>query len=322
VNANDAQATPQGEEPLSAVDRQSSVVPAPIIAIKVDVDTYVGTRDGVPRLLDIMERAGIKATFYFSMGPDNSGKAIRRIFTRKGFLKKMLRTGAPSAYGIRTMLYGTLLPAPQIGASFPDILRETAARGHETGVHCWDHVYWHDYLPRLTRNQVATELKHGSELFRDIMGQSPKTTAAPGWTVSATSLELQDSMGLDFCSDGRGLAPFYPVFDGKRFATLQIPSTWPTLDEILGSDGIDGHTVNDFYLSQLKDGLNVHTIHAEMEGGVMAESFVELIGRLKAAGARFVTLGEAAAACRESAPDATLSMGEIPGRAGLVALQG
>jgi undecaprenyl phosphate-alpha-L-ara4FN deformylase len=52
------------------------------IALKVDVDTYVGTRDGVPQLLAILERFGIKATFYFSLGPDNSGKAIRRIFTR------------------------------------------------------------------------------------------------------------------------------------------------------------------------------------------------------------------------------------------------
>jgi undecaprenyl phosphate-alpha-L-ara4FN deformylase len=294
----------------------------PVVAIKVDVDTYAGTRDGVPRLLEIMERAGIKATFYFSMGPDNSGKAIRRIFTRKGFLQKMLRTGAPSAYGIRTMLYGTLLPAPQIAASFPEILRETAARGHETGVHCWDHVLWHDYLPRMAREKVAAELTRGAELFRSIMGQAPSTTAAPGWTVSAASLELQDSMGLGFCSDGRGYAPFYPVFGGRRFNTLQVPSTWPTMDEILGSNGIDAHTINDFYLSQLKDGLNVHTVHAEMEGGIMADSFIELLGRLQKAGARFVTLGEAAAAHRGSAPGAPLSMGELPGRAGLVAIQG
>ena len=294
----------------------------PIIAIKVDVDTYTGTRDGVPRLLDIMERAGIKGTFYFSMGPDNSGKAIRRIFTRKGFLQKMLRTGAPGAYGIRTMLYGTLLPAPDIAGSFPEVLRETAARGHETGVHCWDHIHWHDHLPRMSVKEVAAELTRASELFRRLMGQGPITTAAPGWTVSAASLELQDSMGLDFCSDGRGYAPFYPVFQGRRFATLQIPSTWPTMDEILGTDGLDGATINDFYLSQLKSGLNVHTVHAEMEGGVMAQSFVTLLERLQAAGVRFVTLGEAAAAYRESAPEAELSMGELPGRAGLVAIQG
>jgi undecaprenyl phosphate-alpha-L-ara4FN deformylase len=294
----------------------------PVVALKVDVDTYAGTRDGVPRLLDIMERAGIKATFYFSMGPDNSGKAIRRIFTRKGFLQKMLRTGAPGAYGIKTMLYGTLLPAPQIAASFPEVLRETAARGHETGVHCWDHVLWHDYLPRMARSEVAAELARGAELFQRIMGQAPQTTAAPGWTVSAASLELQDSMGLAFCSDGRGRTPFYPVLGGTRFATLQIPSTWPTMDEILGRDGLDGATINDFYLSQLRNGLNVHTIHAEMEGGILSQSFIALLERLQAAGVRFVTLGEAAAAHRDSAPEAPLTMGELTGRAGLVAIQG
>ena len=318
----DGKSNPVPRGPLSPGDPKSALGSGPVVAIKVDVDTHSGTRDGVPRLLDIMERAGIKATYYFSMGPDNSGKAIRRIFTRKGFLQKMFRTGAPGAYGIRTMLYGTLLPAPQIAASFPEVLRETAARGHETGVHCWDHVLWHDYLPRMAREKVAAQLSRGAELFQRIMGQEPTTTAAPGWTVSAASLELQDAMGLAFCSDGRGYAPFYPVFQGKRYATLQIPSTWPTMDEILGTNGLDATTINDFYLSQLKDGLNVHTIHAEMEGGVMAQSFVTLLERLQATGVRFVTLGEAAAAYRESAPEAPLSMGELPGRAGLVAIQG
>jgi peptidoglycan/xylan/chitin deacetylase (PgdA/CDA1 family) len=304
------------------IKADSGIDRTPVVALKVDVDTFAGTRDGVPRLMEILEAAGIRATFYFSMGPDNSGKAIRRVFTRKGFLKKMLRTGAPSAYGLKTMLYGTLLPAPQIAASLPDVLRQTEGRGHETGVHCWDHVYWHDYLPRLSRDKVAAELKKAADLFRKIIGHAPTTTAAPGWTVSATSLELQDAMGLSFSSDGRGYAPFYPVFSGKRYNTLQIPSTWPTLDEILGANGLDGSTVNDFYLSLLKPGLNVHTIHAEMEGGIMADSFIDLLQRLKAAGVRFVTLGEAAAAYRDSAPDAPLTMGELPGRAGLVAIQG
>jgi undecaprenyl phosphate-alpha-L-ara4FN deformylase len=276
----------------------------------------------VPRLLEIMDQAGIRGTFYFSMGPDNSGKAIRRIFTRKGFLQKMLRTGAPSAYGIKTMLYGTLLPAPQIGQSFPDILRMTKGQGHETGVHCWDHVHWHDHLPRLSPAQVAGELGKATSLFREILGEETATTAAPGWTVSASSLELQDSMRLSHCSDSRGYAPFYPVFAGKRYATLQIPSTWPTMDEILGSDGIDATNINDFYLSKLREGLNVHTIHAEMEGGVMADSFFNLVERLQRKGARFVTLAEAAAQFGANAPDAELAMGELPGRAGLVAIQG
>ena len=74
------------------------------IAIKIDVDTKRGYDEGVPRMLDVFKQENIKATFFFSMGTDNSGKAIRRIF-RKGFLTKMLRTKAPSTYGFKTMMY-------------------------------------------------------------------------------------------------------------------------------------------------------------------------------------------------------------------------
>jgi undecaprenyl phosphate-alpha-L-ara4FN deformylase len=292
------------------------------IALKVDVDTYVGTRDGVPRLLDILERFGIRATFYFSMGPDNSGKAIRRIFTRKGFLKKMLRTKAPSVYGFRTLLYGTLLPAPQIGTSFPDVLRETARRRHEVGIHCWDHVKWHDYLPWLPKPVTALELGRASALFEEILGYRARTTAAPGWTVSPDSLEIQDAMGLDYCSDSRGAAPFFPVMAGRRFRTLQVPTTWPTMDELLGEGNITAANINDHYLSLVRPGLNVHTIHAELEGNAVTGVFTDLLERLTGLGVRFVTMAEAAAEFGAGAADAPLAMGELPGRAGLVAVQG
>ena len=294
----------------------------PTIALKVDVDTYVGTRDGVPQLLDILERFGIRATFYFSMGPDNSGKAIRRIFTRRGFLKKMLRTRAPSVYGWRTLLYGTLLPAPMIAESFPEILKKTEALGHVVGIHCWDHVKWHDYLPWLPKPITALELGRASALFAEIIGHRTRTTAAPGWTVSPDSLEIQDAMNLDYCSDGRGRAPFFPVMGGRRFKTLQIPTTWPTMDELLGEGGITVENINEHYIPLLKPGLNVHTIHAELEGKTLAPVFADLLQRLAALGVRFVTLTEAAEEFGRNAADSPLAMGELPGRAGKVAVQG
>jgi peptidoglycan/xylan/chitin deacetylase (PgdA/CDA1 family) len=297
-------------------------MPVPVIALKVDVDTYAGTRDGVPRLLEILERAGVHATFYFSMGPDNSGKAIRRIFTRKGFLKKMLRTRAPSMYGIKTMLYGTLLPPPMIAGSFPGILQRTAALGHEVGIHCWDHVKWHDLLPWMPKQTTLMELGRASSLFQEIFGFRAGTTAAPGWTVSAESLEIQDAMQLTYCSDARGRAPFYPVWQGRRFSTLQIPTTLPTMDELLGENGITAGNINDHYLSLITPALNVHTIHAELEGNIMATPFIELLAALKERGARFVTLAEVAAEAAATAPDNPIAMGEIAGRAGRVALQG
>jgi peptidoglycan/xylan/chitin deacetylase (PgdA/CDA1 family) len=291
------------------------------VALKVDVDTYAGTRDGVPNLLADMAGFGVKGTFYFSMGPDNSGKAIRRIFTRPGFLKKMLRTKAPAAYGIKTMLYGTLLPAPMIASCFPDLLRETEKAGHEVGIHCWDHVKWHDYLPSFPKGEAEMEMRKASELFEKILGHSATTTAAPGWSVSPDSLEVQDAMRLAYCSDGRGTHPFYPVMGGQRFQTLQLPTTLPTADEILGENGITPDNIHEFYCNKLTDELNVLTIHAELEGNAIRPSFVRLLERFRSEGVRCITLGEAAAGIT-SAPACLLFMGEIEGRAGKVAIQG
>jgi undecaprenyl phosphate-alpha-L-ara4FN deformylase len=52
-------------------------VSGPRLARTVDVDTYRGTLEGVPRLLDLFAKEGVKATFFFSLGPDTSGKAIK-----------------------------------------------------------------------------------------------------------------------------------------------------------------------------------------------------------------------------------------------------
>ena len=80
------------------------------IALKVDVCNRRSLEEGVPGLLRILGEFGVQASFFVAFGPDNSGKAVRRIFQR-GFLRKMIRTRAPSTYGLKTLLYGTLLRA-------------------------------------------------------------------------------------------------------------------------------------------------------------------------------------------------------------------
>jgi peptidoglycan/xylan/chitin deacetylase (PgdA/CDA1 family) len=208
-----------------------------------------------------------------------------------------------------------------IAASFPGVLRETEQQGHEVGIHCWDHVKWDDYLPWFPKHLTAMELGRASALFEEILGRRTATTAAPGWTVSPDSLEVQDALGLSYSSDGRGTAPFYPVMGGRRFRTLQIPTTLPTADEILGENGVTPENIHDYYCSKLHDGLNVLTIHAELEGNAIRSSFVRLLERFQQEGVRCITLGEAVRDL-SGAPACTISMGEIPGRAGNVAIQG
>ena len=61
------------------------------IVLKIDVDTLRGTREGVPNLARIFDRFKARATFLFSLGPDHTGWAMRRVL-RPGFLKKVSRT--------------------------------------------------------------------------------------------------------------------------------------------------------------------------------------------------------------------------------------
>ena len=296
-------------------------MPQPVVALKIDVDTYVGTQEGVPVLLDLLARHNAKGTFYFCLGPDHTGRALRRIFTHKGFLQKALRSGAPSAYGLKTMLYGVLLPGPVIYQKCGEIMRQTEQQGHEVGIHAWDHTNWHDFLIKSDLSFVKSELGQAAKGFKQVFDRLTTTTAAPGWTVSPDSLSLQDQMELSYCSDSRGSHPFFPVMNGQRFSTLQIPTTLPTADELLGRDGLTPEALPDYYLQQLKPGLNVLTIHTELEGGLIRNSFSRLLELLQHNNIPCITLAEA----REQvvdAPACQLSMGMIAGRSLPVALQG
>jgi len=290
-----------------------------ILVLKVDVDTLKGYLEGVPRMAEVLRRQKVKASFYFSFGPDNSGKAIFRIF-RKGFISKMLRTKAPSTYGLETMMYGTLLPAPMIVQSNAQILKDILAEGHECGLHAWDHVKWQDKLPKLSAAQIREELQKAAILFENILEIKPRAFAAPGWQLTAPALEALNSFNFDYVSNTRGQSPFMPTLEGRDFNTPEIPSTLPTMDEIFGADGINDDTVVSHYLSLLKPGLNVHTVHAEMEGGAKIKQFEDLIAGAIAKGYEIKPLSEIARALKKL-PRGVVEQGFLPGRAGTVAVQ-
>ena len=268
------------------------------LAIKIDIDTLKGYREGLPRLLDILKAHGVRASIFFSMGPDESGKALRRIF-RRGFLAKMLRTRAPSD---------------------PSLLCRALDEGHECGIHAWNHVLWQDRLPRMTQDVIRHELGMAMELFQMVSGVRPSCCAAPGWQVTPDSLAVQDELGFAYCSDTRGSAPFLPRMGGQTFRTPQVPSTLPTLDELLGREGVSAENAADYYLDLLEPGLNVLTIHTEMEGGAMSEAFNAFLNACSEGALTFMTLGEALAASLPL-PEADVEMCPIPGRAGTVATQ-
>jgi peptidoglycan/xylan/chitin deacetylase (PgdA/CDA1 family) len=299
---------------------------APRLAIKVDVDTLEGFRKGVPALLKVLEDQEVKASFFLSLGPDNSGRAIFRVFRQRGFLEKMWRTRAPALYGFRTMFYGTLLPAPLIGAAAPDLPARIAALGHEVGLHGYDHVRWHDCLIYLKVEEVAKEVEQAQETFTSLLGRRAQAFAAPGWQCTQISRAVLAAQGFFYASDTRGYTPYFPRFGREVSALLEIPTTLPTLDELLGFKGCTPDIFSHLILDRLASGQpQVLTIHAEMEGGPYRREFARLLERCRDRGVDFFRLEDWA---RElltqpgEIPVAPVTFMRLPGRAGQVSGQG
>ena len=294
------------------------------LALKVDVDTDRGTRIGVPNLVADCREVEAPASFLFSLGPDQTGRAITRIF-RPGFFRKVSRTSVVQIYGVRTLLNGTLLPAPHIGRRNPGVMRAVRDAGFEVGIHCYNHYRWQDYVQRMPLAEVRAEFVAARAEFLRVFGHEAKTAGAAGWQSNARSREVYDEADLLYASDTRGGGAFFPRVDGRAFRTLEIPSTLPTFDELMGRPEYPDSAIVPHYLSLLRaDRPNVLTIHAEIEGMGRRALFRELLRACRQAGVQFIRMDDLARellANRAAIPVRDQVQTEIDGRSGFVASQ-
>jgi undecaprenyl phosphate-alpha-L-ara4FN deformylase len=294
------------------------------LALKVDVDTLRGTRRGVPALLTALGEAGADATFLFSLGPDHTGRVIRRVF-RPGFLGKQMRTSALATYGFKTLLYGTLLPGPDISRHAGAIMRQVRDAGFEVGIHCFDHVTWQDFVTRRGPEWTARQIDLAVERFETVFAERPRIHGAAGWQMNEAALRHEEHLGFTYASDTRGQFPFVPLIAGQRSRCPQLPTTLPTLDELIGVDGATPENVHEVLLRLTRvppPHGHVFTLHAELEGMALLPVLRRLLAGWRAQGYELVSMASVHAALDVAQlPACEVVAGTVPGRSGELACQ-
>ena len=193
------------------------------IALKVDVSSRQGAEQGVHNLLKLLKQYDVKASFFFSTSLESNSSGIFQALSR-----------AREVFGKASRSEETT-PSP---ALFKAVLAVVEA-GHDAGVSAHDPEAWIKHAAFGDEDWTRLQLALAIDSMQQIIGQAPLMFGAAGWQVNPHLLAREENLGFSFASDTRGKYPFYPVLQNVHSSCPQIPTTLPTLAEMLGRAGID-----------------------------------------------------------------------------------
>ena len=283
------------------------------VALRVEVNSLRGLRQGVPNLMRLFSEFQVRASFFFPVGHDLAGRSLSRTW------RERRRLGLPS------LAYGTLLPAPSLGSEGAELMAAARANGHEVGLFGLSPVQWLRRLAFADEYWVKQQYAQMWSSYLDFGGAAPSAMATPGWQVNPALLEGLSAKRFRYSSLSRGKFPYYPVLQGARSGVPEIPTTLPTVDELLQQPGVSTDNVHEYLYAESRHLLpagHVFTASAEREGLELLSLMEKLLVMWKGQDGSVRALGDVL----KDIDLATLShhqvgWGEVEGGAGPMAMQ-
>jgi peptidoglycan/xylan/chitin deacetylase (PgdA/CDA1 family) len=264
------------------------------LGLKVDVATSRGARIGVPRLMELFSRHNAGASFFFALGPER-------------------------------LLHRSWLPGAELGRRRAALLRNVRDAGFEVGIQAFDPVRWMSRSVEAGQAWTREQMEHACASFMRVFGVPPHAHAASGWRMNRHAWRLTQRLGFRYSSDTRGSCPYIPVCNAEVVACPQLPTTLPTLEELIARDRIrDEEAVGAMLRATANPPLTGHvfSMRAEREGLRYAPLLDELLAAWRAQGYTFTPLQDFLLDINLARlPRHAVAEGTVPGRTPPVALQ-
>ena len=197
--------------------------------------------------------------------------------------------------------------------------------GFETGVRAYEPLRWRHRAAHAEPAWIEAEMQRAIDRYARVLDEPPRVHGAAGWQMSIHALRMTQRLGFAYCSDGRGTSPHLPFWNAEPVRCPQFPTTLPTLDELIGLDGVDATNVADRVLTLTESPApagHVFTLRAELEGIRLGPVMEQLIGGWKAQGWTVGSVRAMHEAVEPLAlPRCSVGVGTVPGRRGTLFVQ-
>lgn len=202
------------------------------LAFRFDVDSVRCVEEGIPRLMRVADRLGVRFTFFVNMGYSfNWRYNLSHLLRRRGGGVRLGDDGTVKRHSLPTTrklgLRGTLktvLLNPRLGDRYRAVFDTLHREGHELGLHGgMDHVIWQRSLETLGRDELEELFAPAFSTFTERYG-APAGFASPGFVYNEEVLALLDRYAFSYASDMPGQEPFRPLgVGGHVWKHYQVP---------------------------------------------------------------------------------------------------
>ncbi|MEE3252941.1 MAG: polysaccharide deacetylase family protein [Nitrospinota bacterium] len=234
---------------------------------RFDVDTTKCIKEGVPNLIRLSKKLDLPFTFFINMGRGTSRWSL--IKKKLSFGSKLIAKTAPKLSNLKKLgLWDYLLMAlinPQVGNSYPDIIKSLKKAGHEVGLHGGlNHGEWQNESHNWEKQKFVNEITPALDSLTKFLGEKPMGFSSPGWCGSKDLNTILESLDFHYVADAHGENLEKITFAQNDSKLLQIPTN------ILGDGGVA-------YLENLRArNMNDNTILKEFSSKLDKQFFAVL----------------------------------------------